>query len=45
MKTEETVTCECGKETPLETAIMDERGCWTCPECQEFLNGNNDETD
>lgn len=46
-KTYETVDCECGKECPVEFAIIDDNGCWTCPTCvidfiTEQANGVSD---
>jgi hypothetical protein len=31
------VQCQCGKYIEVETAIMDEEGCWTCPECYKEM--------
>lgn len=36
----EVITCECGKECPVEFASLDKEGCWICPDCAiEALKG------
>ena len=34
-KTYETINCECGHECPVEFAISNDEGQWTCPNCYE----------
>lgn len=29
----ETVQCECGEHSPVETSVMNDDGCWSCAEC------------
>lgn len=37
----EMVQCECGKWIHVDTATMDEDGCWTCSDCIKKMQTNN----
>lgn len=38
----EVVTCECGKDVPVEFSHIDDEGCWICPECYLDMIEEND---
>ncbi len=40
---EEMAECECGAKCPLDSALLDEYGEWTCPEC--YANKINESHD